>query len=114
MPVGSVIYASQRAATERSQPSCSTHSSCRSQYATCAALARTASGELSDEQALGYSCIQAGTSTLFVALAEDPQALAAKDPALFAEVQRTVRYPLRAGGSSERSLAQYPHVLQHV
>lgn len=33
----------------------------------------------------------AGVSTIFVALAEEPGALAQKDPALFAEIQRT--YP---------------------
>lgn len=40
---------------------------------------------------LGGSALGAGVSTIFVALAEEPAALQAKDPRLFAEIQKT--YP---------------------
>lgn len=40
---------------------------------------------------LGGSALGAGVSTIFVAIAEEPAALAQKDPALHQEIQRT--YP---------------------
>lgn len=40
---------------------------------------------------LGYGAISSGVSTIFVGLAEDPQALAQQDPELFEHIR--VHYP---------------------
>lgn len=38
---------------------------------------------------LGYGCLSSGASTIFVGLAEDPAALAQRDPALFEIIRQT-------------------------